>query len=164
MVYTPPCNISIRDRKLKSIFLAGTIEMGKSEDWQSEMIKFIEAEKGLNLPFFTQEINIFNPRRKDWDSTWNQCFENPNFFQQVTWELNALKESDLIIMYFDPTSLSPISLLELGLFATSDKLHVVCPEGFWRKGNVDIVCNLYNIPLYNTLEDFKNFLYKNYLT
>jgi hypothetical protein len=96
---------------------------------------------------------VFNPRRDDWDSSWTQEFENPQFYQQVSWELNALSQSDLIIMYFAPGTQSPISLLEMGLYANSGKLHVVCPDGFWRKGNVEIVCNHYNIPLTNTIDE-----------
>ena len=61
-------------------------------------------------------------------------------------------------MYFDPNTKSPISLLELGLFAQSKKLIVCCPEGFWRKGNVDIVCDRYNIPNYDSLEKLLNYL------
>jgi hypothetical protein len=30
---------------------------------------------------------------------------------------------------------------------------VVCPEGFYRKGNVDIICDRYRIKQYATLED-----------
>jgi hypothetical protein len=56
-------------------------------------------------------------------------------------------------MYFDPSTKSPISLLELGLFARSGKIKVICPDGFWRKGNVEVVCNYYNIPFYNNLKD-----------
>ena len=122
MVYTPPMNISKRNFELKSIFLAGSIENGKAIDWQSDMVSFIGTS-----------ANIFNPRRLDWDSTWVQSFENPNFFQQVNWELDALEKSDIIIMHFDSKTLSPISLLELGIFAKSGKLHVSCPDGFWRK-------------------------------
>lgn len=59
-------------------------------------------------------------------------------------------------MYFDPFTKSPISLLELGLFANSGKLHVICQSPFWRKGNVDIVCAKYNIPVYENLGEFKN--------
>jgi hypothetical protein len=33
------------------------------------------------------------------------------------------------------------------------KMHVVCPPGFWRKGNVDIVCLRYDIPFYTSLSD-----------
>lgn len=37
------------------------------------------------------------------------------------------------------------------------------PEGFWRKGNVDIVCDRYNIPLFVNLNDSINHM-KNQLT
>ena len=49
-------------------------------------------------------------------------------------------------MYLDPATKSPVSLLELGLHARSGKLIVCCPEGFWRKGNVDIVCQHHGVP------------------
>lgn len=57
--------------------------------------------------------------------------------------------ADIIAVYFDPNTLSPITLLELGLHAASGKLIVCCPDGFWRKGNVRIVCERFNIPLFN---------------
>jgi hypothetical protein len=141
-VYKPPKNIARRNRERKSVFLAGSIEMGKAEDWQTQ----------LTQTFNEAGYDVFNPRREDWDSSWTQDFENPQFFQQVTWELNALENSDLIIMYFSPGTKSPISLLELGIFAKSGKIRVVCPDPFWRKGNVDIVCQYYNIPLYENFE------------
>jgi hypothetical protein len=149
-MFTPPMNISERDFSYKSVFLAGSIELGIAEDWQTNMCNFL-------LP---SSYNVFNPRRPDWDSSWEQDFTNPNFSQQVNWELNALEVSDIIVMYFDKDTRSPISLLELGLYAQSGKIHVVCPKGFWRKGNVDIVCNKYGIPMYGSLEHFKTYMMK----
>lgn len=143
MIYKPPHNIAKRSRNKKSVFLAGSIEMGKAENWQEKVSKHFESHGW----------NVFNPRRDDWDSSWKQNFENPQFNQQVLWELDALEKSDLIIMYFDPSTKSPISLLEMGIHIRSGKLHVVCPDGFWRKGNVEIVCQYYNIPLYENIED-----------
>lgn len=143
--YYPPENISYRNRKFKSIFLAGTIDDNNSVDWQRSVINELKLHKDFYY--------IFNPRRKDWDSSWLPEFSNPNFYQQVNWELNALDNADIIIMYFLPDSKSPISLLELGLYATSGKLRVVCPDGFYRKGNVEIVCNKYNIPMYYNIDD-----------
>ncbi len=61
--------------------------------------------------------------------------------------------ADLIVMYFDKNTMSPISLLELGLFARSGKLIVYCPEEFWRSGNVDIVCLKYGIKQVSSLEE-----------
>jgi hypothetical protein len=131
------CNINY-----KKIFLAGTIEMGDSEDWQSKVTNAL-----ADRPY-----NILNPRRDNWDSSWSQEFENPNFYQQVTWELNALDKADIIILNILPDSKSPITLFELGLHADSGKILVCCPKGFYRKGNVDIVCEKFNIPLYENLE------------
>ena len=55
-------------------------------------------------------------------------------------------------MYFAPGSQSPVSLLELGLYARTGKLMVVCPEGYWRKGNVDIVAEKYKVPTFDSLD------------
>lgn len=52
-------------------------------------------------------------------------------------------------MYFAPTTRAPITLLELGLFAQSGRLVVCCPDGFWRKGNVEVVSARYGVPLTN---------------
>jgi hypothetical protein len=30
---------------------------------------------------------------------------------------------------------------------------VCCPEGFWRRGNVEMVCRRLRIPLFETLDD-----------
>ena len=123
--------------------------MGKAEDWQAELGEWL----------VNKNYNVFNPRRKDWDSSWSQTYENAQFSQQVKWELNSLDKSDWIIMYLDPQTKSPISLLELGLFAHSKKLLVVCPDGFWRKGNVEVVCSLYDIPLFNSIDELKEVSY-----
>lgn len=127
----------------KSMFLAGSIEMGKAENWQEKVMKAFE-----NIP-----IIILNPRRDDWDSSWTQSIDNPQFKEQVEWELLAQEKADIIIMYFDTKTKSPITLLELGLFAHSGKLIVCCPDGFYRKGNVDIVCRRYSIEQANSLDE-----------
>ena len=142
--FQAPDNIAFADIRLPSIFLAGSIEMGVAEEWQTKATQLLD-EGG--------KFNIFNPRRKDWDGSWVPKYGNPQFDQQVLWELNALERSDLILMYFDPNTKSPISLLEFGLYATSSKLHVVCSEDFYRSGNIEIVCSMYNIPLYNSLSE-----------
>lgn len=125
------------------IFLAGSIEMGKAEDWQKRVTDKI-AER---IPFYNT-VSIYNPRRDDWDSSWKQEKNNPKFYEQVCWELDHLGKSKVIAMYFATDTLSPISLLELGLYAATGKLVVLCPPDFWRNGNVDIVCSRYGIPIF----------------
>ncbi|MGN6552853.1 MAG: NUDIX hydrolase, partial [Verrucomicrobiota bacterium] len=39
------------------------------------------------------------------------------------------------------------------LYARTGKLIVSCPDGYWRKGNVDMVCQRYGVPLVGGLED-----------
>lgn len=124
------------------IFLAGSIEMNSAANWQEEITKEL-----LKIP----NLIILNPRRKQWNKSWKQVKENTKFREQVDWELKAQEGAELILMYFDPNTKSPITLLELGLFARSRKLAVCCPNGFYRKGNVDIVCETYDIPQFNSL-------------
>jgi hypothetical protein len=124
-----------------SIFLAGSIEMGAAEDWQTR----VQNE----LANFN--VTIFNPRRDEWDSSWEQRETNPEFNHQVNWEMNMLENASIIFMYFSPETKSPISLLELGMHM-DDNIIVCCPDGFWRKGNVEIVCSRSGIPLFDTLE------------
>jgi hypothetical protein len=126
-----------------SVFLAGSIEMGEAEDWQKEIIDSLKNE----------DIIFLNPRRDDWDSSWEQVKTDKNFKEQVTWELTALEFADYIALYIDPKTQARITLLELGLHAKSKKLIVCCPEGFDRKGNVDITCDLYDIEQVDTLEE-----------
>jgi hypothetical protein len=153
-IFTSPMNISERDFDIKSIFLAGSIENDNlCADWQSVAIDY----------FSHFDLNIFNPRRKDWNIKTKQEFEDPNLYQQINWELNALDASDIILMYFNPDTKSPISLLELGLYANSGKFHVICEAPFYRKGNVDMVCNKYNIPMYNGFNDFDTYFNKHFI-
>jgi hypothetical protein len=126
-----------------SVFLAGSIEMGKAEDWQ------VAVEKELK----EFEVTVFNPRRNDWDSSWEQKESSDQFNYQVNWELNRLEESTVVFMYFSPGTQSPISLLELGAFAGRSHMVVCCPTGFWRKGNVDIFCTRAGVPVYENFED-----------
>jgi hypothetical protein len=125
-----------------TMFLGGSIEMGVAEDWQTKITE--------QLAIY-ENVTVLNPRRDAWDSSWEQRMSNPQFAEQVVWELDSLDKADIIIMYFSPDTKSPISLLELGLFK-DHRIYVCCPDGFWRKGNVEIVCDRYNIPLYDDLD------------
>jgi hypothetical protein len=147
----PPFSINKHQDKI-SIFLAGTIDMGNSEDWQT---KIANRYKDKDLVFY-------NPRRDSWDSSWEQTIENPQFYQQVNWELNALDKCDIIILNFLETSQSPISLLELGLYANTKKIFVCCPDKFYRSGNVQVVCDRIGIPIFQNIEELLTFIEKVY--
>lgn len=125
------------------VFLAGSIEQGRAELWQERVAHTLRDRGGT----------LLNPRRPEWDASWRQSIDEPRFREQVEWELDAQERCDSILMYFDPATKAPITLLELGLFARSGKLSVACPDGFWRKGNVQIVAARYGIPLHESLHE-----------
>jgi hypothetical protein len=129
--------------KNPSIFLAGSIEMGKAKLWQNDLTEQL-SDLG---------ITVLNPRRPDWNLEWEQSISFRPFKEQVDWEMDHLEKADVIALYFQPGTMSPISLLELGLHARSGKIVLHCPEGYLRKGNVDILAERYGIQSVTTFED-----------
>lgn len=120
------------------IFLAGSIEMDTAERWQDKVIQ----------NFQDKHVTFLNPRRDDWNPKIEQSCMDAGFRDQVNWELSGLLKSDLVVFYVDPTTKSPITLLELGLIAGRKIQSVVCcPEGYWRKGNVEMVCDRFGIQM-----------------
>ena len=114
----------------KRVFLAGTIDMGNSENWQAEAIKTLADE----------HICILNPRRVISPENADEI----NF--QINWELDQLEKADFVFMYFLPGSFSPITLLELGfLLGRPCQLVVVCNSSYSRHMNVE-----------NTIKKFKD--------
>jgi hypothetical protein len=124
--------------------------MGKATHWQKQLEDEFAAR---------EDIVLYNPRRESWDSSWTQDISNAQFKEQVEWELNAMEAADLIIMYFAPETQAPVTLLEFGLFARTKKLIVCCPDGFWRKGNIDIVCLRYGVQQVNTIQEMVQSIY-----
>ena len=129
------------DRTFTKIFLAGTIDMGNSRDWQKEIYERFSEMDGRYI--------LFNPRQEHLDAT-----RPGEMDYQVRWELDHLEEADMIIMYILGSSKSPISLLEMGLHAKDAKMTVICEPDFYRYDNVRITCDYYNVPLYNGLDSF----------
>lgn len=122
------------------VFLAGTIDMGKSDDWQAGLLEYFSGTDGRYL--------LFNPRQDNWDG--NAAGEME---YQVNWELGHLEHADMIIMNILGSSKSPVTLLEMGLHARSGKLFVACEPSFYRYDNVRITCAYYGVPLYDSLEE-----------
>ncbi len=124
------------------------VSIGKSIDWQEVLVSELND----------LDITILNPRRSEWDSSWLQSIDNSFFREQVEWELAALEASTHIFMYFEPGSYSPISLLELGLHAASGKIIAVYSDGFWKKGNVDIVGSKFGFPVFQDMSEGLEYL------
>ena len=123
----------------KKIFLAGTIDNGHSINWEQEVINRLKEKNA--------DITIYNPRRDNW----NENATAIDVCKQIEWEQIHLDKADLIIMVLADDSKSPISLLELGLYAKENKIIVFCTDKFYRWHNVWMTCKKYNIPLYSKI-------------
>lgn len=133
------------------IFLAGSIEMGAASPWQEQVRAALADVEGGTL---------LNPRRDAWDAGWEQSIDNPEFARQVNWELDRLMQADIAAFYFDPATRSPITLMEFGYLLglrqadVSRSIVVACPRGFWRRGNVEVMCARAGVPLLDDLTTF----------
>lgn len=128
-----------------SVFLGGSIEMGSAFDWQTEARERLYGFSSL----------LFNPRRADWDSTWEQTIDHPEFNAQVHWELDRIAQADFVLLHFEANTKSPITLQEHGICSVlkPERTFVSCPEDFWRRGNVQIVSERASMPFYSDLDD-----------
>lgn len=125
-----------------TVFLSGTISPPPT--WQDT----------LTASLSHLQITILNPLRLDWDSSWKEDLSDARFVEQTNWELDGMENADIIAMYFGPEAKAPVTLLELGLFAQMrGKVIVCCPEGYWKRCNVQVVCGRYGIEILNTIEE-----------
>ena len=119
-----------------SIFLAGTIDCGNSPDWQHDYVEKLK-ENVKKLPGI---LYVYNPRRDSGEGIQPGDIEEMNY--QITWELEHMEKASKIYMRILGDSKSPISLLELGLWAGKDptKIVVCCDPSYYRYQNIAVTC------------------------
>lgn len=137
MIFTSENRLPIKEKNKNYIFLAGSIDLKLSSNWREELIV-----KSGNHHFY------FDPTNKNHDDLDQKQMEN-----HIKWELDALCMADKIILNFLPNSTSPISLVELGLYVSTTKLIVVCPNEFYKSNYINILCKKYKTPLFNTINE-----------
>jgi hypothetical protein len=159
LVVTVPEEITESHLANISMFLGGSIEQGKAENWQERVINSLQ-----DLRSFV----ILNPRRKNWDSSWDNDPTNPQFREQVEWELLGQEEADILLYYFAANTMSPITLLELGLAINTynnrnyRKIIVYVDPEYQRFGNVVITCERYNVPCFVDYDKVINHIHEVY--
>lgn len=132
------------ERYASSVFLGGSIAQDTAEKWQPKMVKAL----------LEYDVAVLNPRRREWKGDMEQSVDNPEFVAQVLWEYRAMDKADVIVLYFAVGTPAPIVLQELGYYGAvrPKNLVVCCPDGFWRKGNVEVFCMDKGIFLVKTFE------------
>lgn len=134
-----------------NVFIAGSISYGRAEEWQVRFVRKMKERFDSNKEL---DLVILNPRRRYLPS------EPSELENQIQWELDGLASSDFIAMYFDPKTISPITLLELGLFAT-EKIFVCCTPEYYRYQNIKVVAKNTGIPLFHSEEEWMETIFKN---
>lgn len=138
-------------RGTPSVFFAGTTSKVDSTDWRETLASLLSKTP----------ITIYNPYRADWDSTWREDVNFAPFREQVEWELEKIESADIVVICFQPQTQAPISLLEFGLCArTPGKAIVFCPEGYEKRGNVQIVCQKFSVEMVGSIEELKDAIVK----
>lgn len=128
---------------IKSVFLAGTTTAVGNVDWRENLSSLLSKHP----------VTIFNPNRPDWDSTWREDISFDPYREQVMWELDKQIKADLVVVYFHPATVAPISLLEFGLSAqVPGKVIAIAPEGYSKRGNVQIVCQKFGIEFLDKID------------
>jgi len=126
----------------KSIFLAGSITGARN--WQKEVVQAIKDF----------DVVVFNPRRD------NFPIHDPSAaLEQITWEHEMLRKADMIQMWFDGNTVSPICLFELGAWIMTSKPMVIGMDpNYQRRQDVEIQTKLVRpeIPIVYAMDDFTN--------
>ena len=124
-IFVPPAwpDYTLGLSQRQCVFLAGTIEMGNSPDWQADVIKAIQ----------NYNVIVFNPRRvlpPDGED---------EITKQINWELEGLDVSKTVYLHFCANTISPISLYELGLLQSrgnNTRIIIYCDKEYTRRLNV----------------------------
>lgn len=126
------------------VFLAGSIDLGAAANWQENLCQRLKFRFN-GVDSLKYDVEILNPRG---DGEWkadDMTKANSRFVQQVAWEQNGIINSNVVFFNFLENSKSPITLLEFGMVIAMKKHAIVsCPKGFWRRGNVEVMCMLQN--------------------
>ncbi len=141
IVTTPPSLHLCSKPDFTRVFLGGGI--GECPDWQKDFIKEFGKAEPNNI-----HVQLFNPR---WEYKWTG-------FQQIQWEYNMLKQSDVIIMWFARGGQNRIVFYELGLWINSRPncpAVIGCDPKFDRKEDVAIQTHLARpeLNIHTTLKD-----------
>jgi hypothetical protein len=141
MVFTSKVKLPKKIKEKEYVFLAGSMDYKSSSSWRDKVIN----------EFDDKNKNFFDPTNIDHDELNESEMES-----HIQWELEAMSMADKIVLNFLPDSLSPISLVELGLYVQSEKLVVVCPKEFYQSNYVYVLCEKYNTPAYPNIDEALN--------
>lgn len=127
-----------------SVFLAGSIDLGKARDWHAEVVSELTDV----------DCTVFSPRTDDvkfWRDV-DLTVASPQLYQQVLWEQTYLEQCTVVYFYFQEGMLSPVSMLEFGQMLMLPKQKIACIDPkFYRRGNLCITASIHGLPSNNVI-------------
>ena len=134
-------------------------------DWQSKFAQGIASianpDDGL-IMFKNAKYLIINSKYIPVITPDPMIPENTELFNKYNWILEMANASDIIFCNILKKTTSPIPLMEFGLFATSQKLVMRCPETYPYFQLVKLICERSNIPLLQSKSTVKDALFSAY--
>ncbi|ROW09391.1 hypothetical protein VMCG_02330 [Cytospora schulzeri] len=133
-----------------SVFLAGATNI----PWRKTFLTILSGLHSTTTgetPY--PNITVYDPFQPNWTGDWKEDLGDRRFKTQVEWELERQDRATTIAVFFPKGTEAPISLLELGMCARSGKAVVGCDKDYWKRGNVEAVCQRYSIPMASDLDE-----------
>ena len=134
-------------------------------DWQSKFAQGIASianpDDGL-IMFKNAKYLIINSKYIPVITPDPMTPENTELSNKYNWILEMANASDIIFCNILKKTTSPIPLMEFGLFATSQKLVMRCPETYPYFQLVKLICERSNIPLLQSKSTVKDALFSAY--
>jgi hypothetical protein len=120
------------------IFLGGSLSL--LGDWRAD---FIDDLSDTNYIFL-------NPRRDDVDTfDWDSPSEVLN--NLIRWVNDDIQDTDIIVLYFQESVNSPVSILDLADLMKYKNVYVGADENFWKRSLINTAEIEFNFPLYDNI-------------
>ena len=140
-IVKPNNDLSSVDPDSIKVFLAG----GMKNPWRKEV-----AEKLSELDL---DITIIDPTVENWEKDiGEETITNEKYLDQTDWEHDGLDNADIHVFHFDDTSVSPITLFELGMFVDNDSI-VYLEDGYEKEAYVEYIAHRFGVPVVKTAEE-----------
>ena len=113
ITYQAPKKQIMTGSSLPNVFLAGCA----NTEWRKDFVKHFDKYDGT----------FYDPKRDDWSK-----MSRDDLWNQVRWEYERLRLSDIIVYHFNVGSVCPITLLEYGTWGLSKgtPIAVYVEEGY----------------------------------
>ena len=149
----------------ESIDNPGTSDQPSTYDWQSKFAQGVASianpKDGL-IMFKNAKYLIINSKYIPVMTPDIMVPENVELMNKYNWILDMANSSDIIFCNILKKTTSSIPLLEFGLFVSSQKLVMRCPETYPYFQIVKLICERSQVPLLQSKSTVKDALFSAY--